>query len=378
MPMAERSLRVFILAGEPSGDRIGADLVRRLRQRINLDLTGIGGDELQAEGMAPLYPMSDLAVMGITDVIMRLPLLLWRVEQTARHIHRTQPDIVVLIDAQEFSRLVATRLRAKGFDRPILLYVAPSVWARAPERAAKLKPLFDEILTVLPFEPAVLERLGGPPANYVGHPALGEIAPAAARDSGLVALLPGSREGEIRRHLPVMRSVAERLSRKSGVTGFVIPTLASLAPRLTAEIASWPVPVEIVADRAARRTLYANSLLAVSVAGTATLELALGGVPMVITYVMDAHQARAFERLGRPLVGLPNIVLGRPVAPEIISGQPQVDQVTSAALDLAANKKARLNQRVAFGELVEMMETGVPEAPRQDPAERVLAHWRQV
>src|SRR5690606_16324030 len=123
---------------------------------VGLELTGVGGDDLQAEGLTPLYPMSDLAVMGITDVVTRLPLLLWRVEQTARFIRRIHPDIVVLIDAQEFSRLVATRLRHMGFDRPVLLYVAPSVWARAPQRAAKLAPLFDEILAVLPFEPTVL------------------------------------------------------------------------------------------------------------------------------------------------------------------------------------------------------------------------------
>src|SRR5690606_6037725 len=133
---------------------------------------------------------------------------------------------------------------------------------------AKLAPLFDEILAVLPFEPTVLERLGGPPTTYVGHPALGESAPATARDTGHVALLPGSRAGEIRRHLPLIRAVAERLSKEQAVTGFFIPTLASLAPRLEAEVATWGVPVEIVADRNARRALYAQSLLAVSVAGT--------------------------------------------------------------------------------------------------------------
>jgi len=376
-PMAE-TLRLFILAGEPSGDRIGADLVRRLRTRVGLELTGVGGDELQAEGLAPIYPMSDLAVMGISDVLTRLPLLLWRVEQTARYILKTRPDLVVLIDAQEFSRLVATRLRAKGFNRPVLLYVAPSVWARAPDRAAKLKPLFAEILTVLPFEPAVLQRLGGPPASYVGHPALAETATATARDTGRVALLPGSREGEIRRHLPLMRALAERLASEPAVTGFFMPTLSSLAERLRAEVASWPVPVEIVAERSARQALYGETILAVSVAGTATLELALGGVPMVIAYVMDRHQDRAFERLGRPVVGLPNIVLGRTVTPEIVRGEPPMGEVTAAALDLISNKKARQDQCVAFGELSRIMQNGAAEAPRQDPADRVLAHCRKA
>jgi lipid-A-disaccharide synthase len=367
-------MKIFVLAGEPSGDRIGADLVRRLRRHVDLVLTGVGGDELTAEGLASLYPMSDLAVMGISDVLRRLPLLLWRVEQTARAIMRSRPDVTVLIDSQEFSKLVAQRLRAKGFDRPVLLYVAPSVWARSPHRAAKLKPLFAEVLAVLPFEPRVMRDLGGPPTSYVGHPALAEVQPAGFNESGLVALLPGSREGELRRHLPIMRSAAEAMAREGRVESFFIPTLPSLAGKLAAETAAWPVEVEVVADRTRRSELYSRTLLAVTVAGTATLELALAGVPMLAVYVMDPHQARVYDKLGRPAVSLPNIILGRSVVPEIIRGQPSMDEVVATARDLLANEKARQNQGEAFGELVELMAQGTPDAPRQDPADRVLAH----
>ncbi|KKB11420.1 hypothetical protein VE25_12960 [Devosia geojensis] len=367
-------MKLFVLAGEPSGDRIGADLVRRLRPRVDLALTGIGGDELTAEGLVSLFPMSDLAVMGISDVLRRLPLLLWRVEQTARAIARSRPDVTVLIDSQEFSKLVAQRLRAKGFDRPVLLYVAPSVWARSPHRAARLKPLFAEVLAVLPFEPRVMHDLGGPPTSYVGHPALAEVQPARFNETGLVALLPGSREGELRRHLPIMRAAAEAMAHEGRGEGFFIPTLPSLAASLGAETASWPINVEVVADRARRAELYDRTLLAVTVAGTATLELALAGVPMLAVYVMDPHQARVYDKLGRPAVSLPNIILGRPVVPEIIRGQPPVDEVVAAARNLLANEKARRSQGEAFDELVELMAQGTPEAPRRDPADRVLAH----
>ena len=376
VPAEARRMKLFILAGEPSGDRIGADLVRRLRQRVDVELAGVGGDELTTEGLVPLYPMSDLAVMGISDVLRRLPLLLWRVEQTARAIARSRPDITVLIDSQEFSKLVAQRLRAKGFDRPVLLYVAPSVWARAPHRAARLNPLFAEVLCVLPFEPNVMQDLGGPSASYVGHPALSEVQPARFNQSGLVALLPGSRQGELRRHLPVMRAAAEELARQDGVEGFFIPTLQSLADSLAAETAAWPVKVEIVADRARRAELYPRTVFALTVAGTATLELALAGVPMLAVYVMDPHQARVYDKLGRPPVSLPNIILGHKVVPEIIRGEPPVEEVIAAARDLLADEKARRSQGEAFGELVRLMREGAPEAPRQDPAERILAHWR--
>src|SRR5262245_48293743 len=133
-------LKLFVLAGEPSGDRIGADLVERLRARVALELTGVGGNELEAAGLHSLFPMRELAVMGWADVLPRLPLLLWRVRQVARAIIRNRPDVTVLIDAQVFSRLVAERLRRAGYDLPVLLYVAPAVWAWKSDRAPKLKP----------------------------------------------------------------------------------------------------------------------------------------------------------------------------------------------------------------------------------------------
>lgn len=370
-------LKMFILAGEPSGDRIAADLVRRLKQRVPLAFSGVGGSELQAEGLRSLFPMNDLAVMGISDVVLRLPLLLWRVEQTARAIRKAQPDIVVLVDSQDFSKLVARRLKSLGFAGPLILYVAPSVWARAPQRAAKLKPLFAEVLAVLPFEPAVMERLGGPQTSYVGHPALGERLNRTVIDRGPLILLPGSRDGELRRHMPLFQQVAERLAGHAAVDGIVIPTLPSLQDRLEREVAGWAVPVRVVADRAARGELYDHAVMALAVSGTVTLELALAQVPTVVSYVMDGHQARFYARLGSPAVSLPNIILGRAAVPERVQAQPDADALTAAALDLLNNKKARQDQIAAFGELSNLMESGEDRFPRQDPADRVLAHWNQ-
>ena len=155
-------IRLFIVAGEPSGDRIGADLVRRLRTHRQVQLSGVGGDALQGEGLRSLYPMSDLSVMGVKDVLMRAPLLLWRIRQTANAILEARPDVLVLIDSQVFCQMVAQRLRQAGYAGQIILYVSPAVWAWKPERAPTLKPLFNEVLAVLPFEPAVMRKLDGP------------------------------------------------------------------------------------------------------------------------------------------------------------------------------------------------------------------------
>lgn len=367
-------LRLFILAGEPSGDRIAADLVARLRTRVDLEVTGVGGDELIGQGLTSLYPMSDLAVMGVTDVILNLPRLLWRLEETARAILRSRPDIVVLVDAQDFSKLLAQRLRKRGYRGKIVLYVAPSVWARNPERAPKLKPIFDEVLAVLPFEPAVVERLGGPSTHYVGHPSIGEMLETqAAPESGPLIFLPGSRRGELQRHLPVLKALAPKLTALPDVTEIVLPTLPRLRERLEAELASWDVPVRIIDRRADRQAVYASAVGAICVSGTVTLELAMARVPMMVIYALDGHQARIFDKLGRPAVSLPNIILGRDIVPEYVETPLPIARIEADAIALIGNKKARQDQVDAFGELQNLMVKGQAPHERQDPADRILA-----
>lgn len=370
-----RPLRLFVLAGEASGDRIGADLVQRLRRRTDLTLSGVGGPELEGEGLRSLFPMENLSVMGWSDVLRRLPLLLWRVRQTANAIIRQRPDAVVLIDSQVFVKAVAARVRRAGLAVPMLLYVAPSVWAWRPERAAELKPLFDEVLAVLPFEPGVMAQLGGPPSTYVGHPALLRFPMRPQQPGrGPLLLLPGSREGELRRHLPLMREAAVSLAAHPRVTGFIVPTLSSLAERLRAEVASWPVPAQIVVGEA-RAAAFRSAYAAFAVSGTITFELAMSGVPMVVTYVADQQQAKRAAKLGRPVqIALPNIVLGRKVVPELQFVDPSAERSLSPLTALLDDPEAVAAQTAAFRELRALMQKGAPEAPLVDPAERVMAH----
>ena len=373
-----KPLRLFILAGEASGDRIGADLLQRLRARAEIELSGIGGPELEAEGLASLFPMENLSVMGWSDVLRRLPLLLWRVRQTARAIIRQRPDVVVLIDSQVFVKAVASRVRKAGLDVPMLLYVAPTVWAWRPERAAELKPLFNEVLAVLPFEPQAMVDHGGPPTTYVGHPALARFPMRAEQpERGPLLLLPGSRAGELRRHLGLMRQAAEMLAAHPRVTGLVIPTLESLAGRLRAEVATWPVPVEIVTGDA-RPAAFVSAYAAFAVSGTISFELAMSGVPMVVTYVADPQQAKRYARLGRKLqIALPNVILGREIVPELQFTDPRAERSLAPLAALLDDPAAVATQVAAFHELRSLMQKGAPEAPLVDPAERVLAYADQ-
>jgi len=367
-----RRARLFVLAGEPSGDAIGGQLVERLRSRADFELTGVGGARLAAVGLNSLYPMSDLSVMGFSDVALRLPFLLFRLRQTVRHILSSRPHVVVLIDSQVFSALVARGLRRAGYTGRILLYVAPSVWAWKPERAPRLKGLFDEILAVLPFEPQALSDLGGPPTSYVGHPALEVELPDPRQGEWprpLVALLPGSRDGEIRRHLPVFRSVAESLAGHPGIGGFVLATLPHLRAGIEQATGAWSVPVDVVSGL----EVLDQVQVALAGAGTITLELALRGVPTVATYVPDFLLRRAYVKAGRPLIALPNIILKDRIVPEIDAAVAKTSGLAAALRDLLDSPARREAQRHGFAQLRELMEQG-GAAGREDAAERVLAH----
>ena len=310
--MTAPDLKLFLVAGEPSGDRLGGALLSELNQRVSVSARGVGGADMLDAGLEPVFDMSDLSVMGYTDVLFALPRIFRRLAQVVRAASDFAPDAVVLIDNQVFSQLAAARLRKAGYRGAILLYVAPSVWAWKPGRARKIAPLFDEVLAVLPFEPTVMEELGGPPTFYVGHPAERMIeAGRAPMDAGLVALLPGSRSGEIRRHMPVFADIVHRLAGHPAITGFVVPTLPHLRERIAAETADWPAPVEIVTDSEDRRAAFARTVAALAGAGTITLELALMDVPMVGTYVPRLAADARLQALGQAAGGVAQYRLER-------------------------------------------------------------------
>jgi lipid-A-disaccharide synthase len=371
-------VRLFIVAGEPSGDRIGADLVRRVRVNRQVQVSGVGGDALEGEGLQPLFPMSDLSVMGLTDVLVRLPWLYLRMRQTVDAIKAAAPDLVVLIDSQVFSQTVAQQLRKAGYNGQILLYVAPSVWAWRPERAVTIKPLYDEVLAVLPFEPAVMERLGGPPTTYVGHPALQSTSLRKKQpERGPMLLLPGSRRGELRRHLQIMRNVAHAFRRHERVTDFVLPTPKHTEEFVHEAVRSWDIPVYVTSTQQGKRAAFIESVAAAAVSGTVTLELALAGIPTVATYVGERAQARHWKKYKGKYATLPNILVQDRLIPEILGLKPQSAEVIAEMERLLDDPSAMERQREGFARIRAGMEKGAPDAPLTDAADRVLAHLGQ-
>lgn len=370
------ALRLFVLAGEPSGDRIAADLVRRLRERNPVEVSGVGGEALAASGLKSLFDMNELSVMGWADVLPRLPKLLWRSRQVARHIVKARPDVVVLVDSQVFSEIVAKQVYKAAPDIPVLLCVAPAAWAWKPERAQHLNPHFREVMAVLPFEPAFMRGAGGPETHYVGHPAVNALSfRADIPEHGPVLLLPGSRDGELRRHLPLMQEIAQKLSSHPRVTGFILPTPRRLEASLKERVADWPVDIQVVSGEERKASAMSAAIAAVAVTGTVTLELALAGVPMVTTYVADKGQAKRWFKYKVKFASLPNIILGQALVPEILQLEPDPDALVAAAKALLDGSEAADAQVAGFATIRRLMEAGTPEDPRVDPAERVLNYW---
>ena len=248
-------MKIAFVVGEPSGDAIGADLIRALRTLLSgdLELVGLAGEAMQAEGLQSLFDIDELSIMGVSAILARLPQLVRRVGQTADAIVAARPDALVVIDSPTFSHRVAKRVRARLPAMPIVNYIPPTVWAWREGRAAKMRPYVDHAICALPFEPETMRRLGGPPSTYVGHPLMKEpgLAAILANDAPLAArpaatpprlvILPGSRRGEIDRLAGDFGATLTRLSELlPGVTA-VLPTLPRHRTRIEAEVAKWSV-----------------------------------------------------------------------------------------------------------------------------------------
>ena len=363
-------MRLFVVAGESSGDQLGADLIARLRAKTEVEFSGVGGPALEDVGLNSLFPMSDLAVMGWRDVYMRLPKLLWRLKQTADAIIVQRPDIVVLIDSQEFSNRIASRVRKALPDTKIILYVAPSVWAWKPERAKEIAPLYDEIMGVLPFEPAVFKELGGPTCYYVGHIGEGLIRGDDDVSQDRILLLPGSRAGEIKRNLAEMKKSVNWLHDTHDTIPICLATVRNMSRDVSALLRD--PAVEIGEGREQFKKFVKRAKSAIAVSGTATLEIGFANVPHVTTYLAEPKQIRAYEENNRPLVNLNNIIVGRKFIPEIIGTSNLADGILREVQNLLDNDIALARQHAGFEEMRSKMKEGEPEAPRQNPEDRVI------
>jgi lipid-A-disaccharide synthase len=378
------ALDVFIVAGEESGDQLGAHLMDAVVAGHGgpVAFRGIGGRRMEARGLASRFPMAEIALFGLTSIIVHIPRVLRRIRETVAAILERPPDVLVLIDAPGFNRRVARQVRRARPDIPIIFYVSPTVWAWRPGRAAEMRPYVDHLLALLPFEPEVHRRLGGPPTTYVGHPIserLAEIRPgpeeALRRDTTppQVLVLPGSRRNEIIRLSPLYAAVLARVEAGHGPIDWVLPAVAQHRDLIVREVSAWPVKPRVVEGEAEKFAAFRAARAALACSGTVTLELAVAGVPQVVAYRTGWLEAQIARRLiTAETAVLANLVIGEKVVPEFLQEYGTVEAVSAALAAIIAGGPERQRQVEAFAGLDAIMGFA-DEAPSVKAARIVLA-----
>lgn len=379
-------MKLAIVVGEESGDQLGAALMKALRdRRDDLAFLGVGGERMAAQGMESLFPISDVAVMGIGSVLRHLPRIARRIGQTVETLDRAAPDGLVIIDSPGFTHTVARRLARRRPGLPVVDYVSPSVWAWRPGRAARMARFIDHVLALLPFEPDAHRRLGGPPCTYVGHPLverLDVLRPAngsesdrgqAGQDRPVMVVLPGSRATEVTRLMPVFGQALERLRSQVGPFELLLPAVPHLETAVREAAADWPVEPRIVRGEAEKFAAFRRADVALAASGTVTLELALAGVPMVVAYRLDPLARRLKWLSTASSIVLPNLIVGDNAVPEFIDEAAHPEALAKALAPLFGPSPERRRQEAAFVRLVDCMRLPGGVAPSEKAAEIVLA-----
>ncbi len=383
MAEARAAPLVFVAAGEHSGDLIAGRLMAALREATDDRVTfqGIGGQHMEAQGLASLFPMSSLSVMGMLEVAPHVPRLLRLMHRTAHAIRSVRPDVVVTVDSPGFNLRVTERLRGEGI--PLMHYVAPTVWAYRRRRAQRIARFLDHILCLYPFEPPYFTAVGLA-ATCVGHPLVeegierGDGAAFRARhgisaDERVLAALPGSRARELRIHLPVFRATIEALpARLGGALRVVVPAVPDHAAAVREAVAGWSVPTTVIEGTGEKYGAFAASDAAIVVSGTATLELVLARVPMAICYRANPLTAAVLRRVIRLThLGLPNIIADDGVVPEFLQENFTPTRIAPALAALLSEETARAAQLTRFEAIAHQLGQG-SERPSVRAAETVL------
>lgn len=379
------SLRIAIIAGERSGDLLGADLIAAIaaRRGERPDLVGVGGPALASQGLVSLFDYSELSIMGVTAVLAKLPKLLWRIRQTADAIIAARPDCLIIVDSPDFTHRVARRVRAALPAVKIVNYVCPTVWAWKPERAPAMRAYVDHVLSILPFEPEIVAALGGPPLTYVGHRLTADPGLLAARaaqiarrseTSGqerLCLLLPGSRGGEIKRLAAPLGKAAEILRDRDPSMRFLLPAAPGREDMVRAHAAAWTVPVEIVTGDQAKWQAFGAADVAIAASGTVLLELALARIPVVSIYQIDLLAYLLVHKITTWSAALPNLIADRPVVPEYFNSSLRPGLAARAAQQFATPGVRRDTVLSDLDRVWDLMQTERP--PSELGADTVLS-----
>lgn len=375
---------IMVVAGEPSGDALGGELMAALRDMTDgrVRFSGVGGARMAAEGLASIFPMTDISVMGPREIIPRLPLIFSRIRQTVNHAVAEKPDLMIVIDSPEFTHMVAKRVARRAPAIPIIDYVLPSVWAWRRGRARAMKKYIRRVLALLPFEPAFL-RTVGVDCIYVGHPAIDRLPEAGAgekfraargipADLPILLVLPGSRLNEVKHLIGIFGDTVRRVAADIPGLRVILPVVPHVRALVEAAVEAWPVTAEIVDDEMEKRAAFDAATAALAASGTISLELGLARVPMVIAYRAEAIVGWfALNILKIPSVVLVNLILDRPSVREYLQFRCTAGDLADGLMPLLRDTPERALALADFDEL--RMRVGVGgEAPSRRAARAVL------
>jgi lipid-A-disaccharide synthase len=386
----EDPLRVFLVAGEQSGDALGARLMGALQVKLGdrVTFSGVGGPLMGKEGLETLFPLADVAVMGPLSILPRLPRIIRRVHRTVDAAIAMRPDVVVIIDSPEFTHAIARRIRRRCPSLPIIDYVSPSVWAWRPGRAKRMRRYVDHVLALLPFEPEAHLRLGGPPCTYVGHPLVErrawlealDPAPLAERltldpERPVLLVLPGSRSSEVGRLMKPFGEAIGLLVGQGARPQTIIPAVPHVRSQIEVALDSWPIRPHLIAGEEDKFRAFKLATAALAASGTVTLELALTGTPAVVAYKVDAIAARLRFLVKVPSVVLANLVLGENVYPEFIQEDCSPEKLAAALAPLLGDTPERWRQRDLLARVPEKLAVSAA-SPSEAAAEIVIRRGR--
>ncbi|MCH9807471.1 MAG: lipid-A-disaccharide synthase [Alphaproteobacteria bacterium] len=382
-----RGYRVFIVAGEHSGDALGGRLMEALNKRLagRIRYLGVGGENMERHGLVSQFPLEDVAVMGPMSILPRLPKIVRRVYQTVAAALSADPDIVIIIDSPEFTHPIAKRIKRQRPDIPIIDYVSPTVWAWRPGRAKKMRRYVDHLLALLPFEPAAHARLGGPPTTYVGHPLIerfdwlqdldgAELAGRLGLDPSrqVLVILPGSRNSEVGRLMGPFGEALRGLINRGHELEVIVPVVDSVRANVEAELAGWPVKPHLVSGEEDKFKAFRIARAALAASGTVTLELALAGTPMVVAYRVDGVAARLRFLVKVQSVVLANLVLDENAFPELLQEDCEPVRLADAVELLLKDTDDRKRQLEALARIPGKLTIDGP-SPSEAAAKQVVA-----
>ncbi len=377
-------MKIYIIAGEPSGDLLGSRFMKAMKAKTNgnVEFFGVGGDTMEQEGLKSLFDISDLAVMGLTEVIPSIPKILKHIKNTVEDIKKVKPDVVITIDSWSFSSRIHKKLRKLHLNIPQVHYVAPQVWAWKKKRAKTMYKYIDHLLTLFPYEPKYFTPYHLA-TDFVGHPVIESDVIRAdgnafrkkykiPEDKRIITILPGSRKNEVSRLLPEFLLAAEDLNAAEKDLYFVIPTVKTVSSMVKEGLKDTKLNILVVDSQEDRYGAFRASEAAIAASGTVALELAICDIPHIIAYKvapLTAFLAKKFLHI--QFVNLSNILLGREIIPELLQERCVRSNIKKYTLDLLNKTELYDRQKEGFIKVQKILGKG-EQTPSQNACDVVL------